>query len=251
MLGILLLLLSQAARAATWEQELGADYQREILVARETLRPRRRHRPFGGTSHGVEDDYVQRTAKELMKTVLPVSRWRKGEPIGRFIDTYYFNVLESDYPGPQTVALKDGRGRLIAMVAEGFWRHLRVEGSGRLRDGRQVNTSESGFTVVDAPMGEGNCPLVPWRTIAVDHRVIPLGTIVKIDETVGLKLPDGAVSDGVWQAEDTGGEVRNAQVDLYVGDGEATGKRLDDAGIHLKALTLRWLETPPATCARP
>ena len=100
-------------------------------------------------------------------------------------------------------------------------------------------------------MGEGTCRLKKWRTMAVDSRVIPLGTIVKIDETVGLKLPDGIVADGYWQAEDTGGEVRNAHVDLYVGDGDKGGLILDAAGIHLKALTVRFVETPPSTCARP
>jgi 3D (Asp-Asp-Asp) domain-containing protein len=197
------------------------------------------------------EDEIQRLAKELMKTVRPVSEWKKGEPIGKFLDTYYFNVIEADYPGPQTVAVKDAKGKVIAWVTAGFWEHFSVEGTGRLRDGRELNTSEGGFIVVDAPMGEGNCPLQPWRTMAVDSRVIPLGTIVKIDETVGLKLPDGTIHDGYWQAEDTGGEVRNAHVDLYIGDGEKGGATLDAAGIHLKALTVRYVETPPATCARP
>ena len=61
----------------------------------------------------------------------------------------------------------------------------------------------------------------------------------------------GTVLDGYWQAEDTGGEVRNAHVDLYVGDGDKGGELLDAAEIHLKALTVRYVETPPATCAKP
>ena len=186
-----------------------------------------------------------------MKTVRPVSEWKKGEPIGRFIDTYYFNVVEADYQGPQTVPVKDGKGELLARVRAGFWEHFSVEGTGLVLDGRELNTSEAGVIVVDAPMGEGTCRLKNWRTMAVDSSVIPLGTIVKIDETVGLKLPDGTVSDGYWQAEDTGGEVRNAHVDLYVGDGEKGGSVLDDAQIHLKPLTIRYVETPPATCAKP
>lgn len=93
-------------------------------------------------------------------------------------------------------------------MTEGFWKRFSVEGAGRLLDGRQLNTSE-------------------------------LGTVVRIDETVGLRLPDGAVLDGEWRAEDTGGEVRNAHVDLYVGDGDEGGRTLESAGIHLKALTVR------------
>lgn len=209
------------------------------------------HRSRGGSEGRRLDDDVQRRALELMKTVRPASEWRKGEPIGLFLDTYYFNVVEADYPGPQTVAVRDGKGGVIAWVTQGFWEHFSVEGTGRLLDGRELNTSEAGIIVVDAPMGEGTCRLKRWRTMAVDSRVIPLGTIVKIDETVGLKLPDGTLHDGYWQAEDTGGEVRNAHVDLYVGDGDKGGAALDAAGIHLKALTVRFVETPPATCAKP
>lgn len=197
------------------------------------------------------DDGLQSRAEELMKTVRPVGEWKKGEPIGRFLDTYYFNVVESDYPGPQTVPVVDGRGKLLARVTAGFWEHFSVEGTGRLLDGRELNTSEGGTVVVDAPMGEGTCRLEKWRSMAVDPRVIPLGTVVKIDETVGLKLPDGTVADGYWQAVDTGGEVRNAHVDLYVGDGEKNGLVLENAGIHLQPLTVRYVSTPATTCALP
>ncbi|HEX4049135.1 MAG TPA: 3D domain-containing protein [Elusimicrobiota bacterium] len=205
----------------------------------------------GASRARAAEDEIQRRAVDLMKTVRPVSRWKKGEPIGRFLDTYYFNVLESDYPGPRTVTVKDGRGKPLASVTAGFWEHFSVEGTGRLLDGRELNTSEGGTVVVKAPMGEGTCRLEKWRSMAVDPRVIPLGTVVKIDETVGLKLPDGTVADGYWQAVDTGGEVRNAHVDLYVGDGEKNGRALEDAGIHLRPLTVRYVSTPRSTCAKP
>jgi len=251
-------LSARVGRAApTWEEETGARAGAQAAVIGPELRRSAgdelvvtRHCALGGSEGRFEEDEIQRMAKELMRTVRPESEWRKGEPIGRFLDTYYFNVVEADYPGPQTVPVKDGRGKLIAWVTAGFWEHFRVEGTGRLLDGREINTSEGGTIVVDAPMGEGTCRLKAWRTMAVDSRVIPLGTIVTIDETVGLKLPDGTVLDGTWQAEDTGGEVRNAHVDLYVGDGEKGGLVLEEAGIHLKGLTVRYVETPPSTCAK-
>jgi 3D (Asp-Asp-Asp) domain-containing protein len=240
--------------AATWDEEIGARVDAQAKAVARTVGSyshHRRHRPHGGSENRLIDDYIQRMAKELMSTVRPRGEWKAGEPIGRFIDTYYYNVVEADYPGPQTVPIKDGKGNLLAMVTQGFWERFSVEGTGRLLDGRELNTSESGVIVVDAPMGEGTCRLKAWRTMAVDSKVIPLGTVVKIDETVGLKLADGTVLDGYWQAEDTGGEVRNAHVDLYVGDGDKGGALLDDAAIHLKPLTVRYVETPPSTCAKP
>jgi hypothetical protein len=249
-----------AGRAApTWEAEVGA---RAVEMSASLTAALRKsagdlpglagHRVLGG-GEGLPqfEDEIQREARELMKTVRPRGEWKKGEPIGRFLDTYYFNVVESDYSGPQTVTVKDGKGKVLAKVRQGFWEHFNVEGTGRILDGRELNTSEHGTIVVDAPMGEGTCRLEAWRVMAVDPRVIPLGTFVRIDETVGLKLADGTVLDGYWRAEDTGGEVRNAHVDLYVGDGEKGGLVLENAGIHLKGLTVRYVDTPPTTCAKP
>lgn len=258
-LGALALACAAGAAAPTWEQETDARSTALLQAARPALleagaRPgslRPGHRLLGGSEGRFSQvDEIQQEALELMKTVRPRDQWKAGEPIGQFLDTYYFNVIEADYAGPQIIPIKDGSGKLLAKVRRGFWEHYSVEGSGRLLDGREINTSEHGAVVVDAPMGEGACVLEPWHVMAVDPRVIPLGTVVRIDETVGLALPDGTVSDGLWRAEDTGGEVRNAHVDLYVGDGEKNGMVLENAGIHLKPLTVRYVETPPSTCAR-
>jgi 3D (Asp-Asp-Asp) domain-containing protein len=255
---VLALAASSVRAAASWDEEVGSradlrarDFGPELSRAAGDAYRRHRHRPRGGSESRLLEDEIQRRAKELMKTVLPAGDWKKGEPIGQFLDTYYFNVVEADYPGPQTVPVKDGKGNVIAHVTQGFWEHFSVEGTGRLLDGRELNTSESGIIFTDAPMGEGTCRLKAWRTMAVDSRVIPLGTIVKIDETAGLRLADGTLLDGYWRAEDTGGDVRNAHVDLYVGDGDKGGETLEAAGIHLQGLTVRYVDTPPSTCAKP
>jgi 3D (Asp-Asp-Asp) domain-containing protein len=63
------------------------------------------------------------------------------------------------------------------------------------------------------------CRPIPMRTLATDPRVIPRRTKLFIRETVGMRMPNGAVHDGYWYASDTGGAIRGQRVDLYTGNG--------------------------------
>lgn len=206
--------------------------------------------PSGGDAEPT-DTQIQQTALDLLKAMHPLTELKKGEVIGKFLDTYYFNVMEENYPGKQTVPVKGPGGKIIAKVTPGFWEHLSVEGTGILRNGKVLNWSEklNCFVYVEAPMANGTCKLEAFRTVASDPKVIPPGTIIKIDETVGLKLPDGTVHDGIWRVEDSGGDVRNGHLDLYVGNSEANGDVLRNAGIHLKPLTVRYMGTEKDSCA--
>ncbi|MFN3668770.1 MAG: 3D domain-containing protein [Brevundimonas sp.] len=66
------------------------------------------------------------------------------------------------------------------------------------------------------------CRPIAMRTIAVDPRYIPRRTRVFIPETVGMRMPDGAVHDGYWYASDTGGAIKGQKVDLYTGHGRGS-----------------------------
>ena len=71
----------------------------------------------------------------------------------------------------------------------------------------------------------------PFRTIATDTGrlrrhdpafkkkggVIPVGTRVFILELVGMPLPDGTTHDGWCVANDTGGGIFGAHIDLFTG----------------------------------
>jgi 3D (Asp-Asp-Asp) domain-containing protein len=71
------------------------------------------------------------------------------------------------------------------------------------------------------------CPPAPMRTVAVDPSVIPRHSILFIKETVGLKMPDGAVHDGYWYASDVGGAIKGQRIDLFTGAGAASMKVLE------------------------
>ena len=95
------------------------------------------------------------------------------------------------------------------------------------------------------------CRVVAMRTIAVDPRVVPKGSVVFIKETVGLPLPGGGEHDGLWYASDVGGAVKGKHIDLFTGDGRGSARALVGHGLDLAHLTVTKVSTfdgcPPAS----
>ena len=80
------------------------------------------------------------------------------------------------------------------------------------------------------------CRVVAMRTAAIDTRVIPRRTVLFIQETVGMKMPDGRVHDGYWYASDTGGAIKGNRIDLFTGSGSASMKPI--MGLNMSHLTV-------------
>ena len=63
--------------------------------------------------------------------------------------------------------------------------------------------------------------LVPFRSIAVDPKVINFGSIIYIPEAKGtsIKLPTGATAkhDGYFYAADTGHAIKGNKIDIFLG----------------------------------
>jgi 3D (Asp-Asp-Asp) domain-containing protein len=156
-----------------------------------------------------------------------------GAARGTFELTYYWVTSETDYSGTASERLLTPGCALLATVTPEFARSLRLEGTGRLRDGRVVNVSgacpcdtAACFAEVDAehPWGIGvqDRPLVPYRSVAVDRAVVPYGTWLWVAELDGVAVPGeapwgGFVHDGCVQAADTGGSIDGAHLDWFVG----------------------------------
>jgi 3D (Asp-Asp-Asp) domain-containing protein len=66
------------------------------------------------------------------------------------------------------------------------------------------------------------CRLAPMRTVAVDPAVFPRHSVLFIKETVGMRLPDGALHDGFWYASDVGKAIKGLRVDLFTGASAGT-----------------------------
>ena len=81
------------------------------------------------------------------------------------------------------------------------------------------------------------CRAVPMRTLAVDPRVVPKGSVVYIKETVGLPLPGGGVHDGLWYASDVGGAIKGQRIDLYTGQGAASARAIKTLNLQNLSVT--------------
>lgn len=193
--------------------------------------------------------------------------------------TSYYIPCESDYQAMPTIEMLDVSSKKIADVPWRFFADVALEGTGRLKDGRLVNTSSmfvepqsnyqqllafaqregwvphrpayagilvdssgnqitkvEAFRVVptiQCGYGFGVCsgiPLEPFKTCATDigaerysdpkfkgnGGVIPRGTTFTVLELVGKQF-DTFTHDGQVRANDTGGGINGAHLDLFGG----------------------------------
>jgi 3D (Asp-Asp-Asp) domain-containing protein len=131
------------------------------------------------------------------------------------------------------VTLYAGGGKCepIAEVSKEFASQLALQGTGKLHDGRVLNifgACNCGhtpcFKVTQAQWGTAGSgrPLQPFRTVAVDPRVVKLGSLLYVPLLEGRTMPGrqpwgGYVHDGCVIADDTGGHISGNRLDLFVG----------------------------------
>lgn len=169
--------------------------------------------------------------------------------IGTFRMTRYYVVDEKGFKGPPEpvegdemlasaapagITIYDDRGcKPLATLGTRFTEVLDVQGTGRLRDGRVVNVSgpcRCGHSPCYRPTGDAakwglsatSRPLQPFRTVAVDPEVVPLGSLIYVPELDGLTMPGsppwgGFIHDGCLHASDVGGGIDGKHLDFFVG----------------------------------
>jgi 3D (Asp-Asp-Asp) domain-containing protein len=133
---------------------------------------------------------------------------------------------------PELVTIYDPKScSPIAEVTRDFASQLVLQGTGKLRDGRVVNIwgacscdRRPCFKVTETKWGTGGTgrPLQPFRTVAVDRKVVKLGSLLYVPLLEGRTMPGrapwgGFVHDGCVVADDTGGGIKGHQLDLFVG----------------------------------
>lgn len=123
-------------------------------------------------------------------------------------------------------------GRLVARVSRRFARDLLMQGTGKLyrrslvqyagRCGRMSRLKCMKVRKLNRrkyPMSVGAMgrALVPFRSLAVDSRKIPLGSSVYIPLLGRLLRKRGYRHDGCFVAHDRGGRIRGSKIDVFVG----------------------------------
>ncbi len=143
--------------------------------------------------------------------------------------SYYWLAYESEYAFEKyDTDIYDRYGFWIGRYPQAFVYELKLEGTGFLRDGRLLNydgpceygigTCFSALDLSEHPLGRGvqNRSLMPFRSVAVDPLLIPIGSPIFVPELVGVVLPDGTRHDGCLRADDQGGAIKGGKLDFFV-----------------------------------
>jgi 3D (Asp-Asp-Asp) domain-containing protein len=172
--------------------------------------------------------------------------------LGEFTITFYYVIGEDEIsakkkpandndaelaavaPDQDQVSLYEaGSCSPIAQVSHEFANQLAIQGTGKLHDGRVLNiwgrckcgnANNACFKVTENQWGTAgsNRPLQPFRTVAVDPKVVKLGSLLYVPLLEGRTMPGrapwgGYVHDGCVVADDTGGHIDGHRLDLFVG----------------------------------
>lgn len=167
--------------------------------------------------------------------------------VGDLKPTFYWVALETKDGQPRNNALLDVNGRVLVNVSAKFLKELRMEGTGRLLDGRIINFHARvgneirwRFCPPSAPYGYGleDYVLKPFRSVAVDPNVIPIPSRVYIPAAKGTKLPDGSIHDGFFEAIDIGQAIQNQRIDMFTAMGDQSAVFERNGISNMKALAV-------------
>lgn len=151
------------------------------------------------------------------------------EKVADLKPTFYWVAVEPKDNLPKKIELKDVNGRVLARVSEPFFKNIRLEGTGKMLDGRIINFhmrvgDEIRWRVCppSAPYGYGleEYLLRPFRSVAVDPKVVPIPSRVYIPAAKGARLPDGTIHDGFFEAVDIGGAIQDKRIDVFTAYGD-------------------------------
>lgn len=149
-----------------------------------------------------------------------------GRDLGAYRLTVYWLSSERRFRGPKRFSLYDGKLR-IARVSRRFAKSLRLQGSGRLKDGtivqyvRRCRGRCMQVRVINRqiyPMGVGaaGVALMPLRSVAADRR-FRFGTPLYIPQLGRILRKRGQKHKGCFMVHDRGGRIRGKRLDLFTG----------------------------------
>lgn len=199
----------------------------------------------GPTVTPIDEEKQQAAAAAIDQSERPTVDETK--PLGQFNITFYYVIGEDEVgkpandnaAGTELAAVDGSRVTLyeagscskIADVSAEFAQQLAIQGTGKLDDGRVLNIwgrctcgYSPCFKVTENEWGTSgtNHPLQPFRTVAVDPKVVKLGSLLYVPLLEGHTMPGrppwgGFVHDGCVVADDTGGHIDGNRLDLFVG----------------------------------
>lgn len=143
---------------------------------------------------------------------------RTARYLGRFKVTYYWVVEEKDYPRSHTVPLYTQDGSLLGRFSPSFVKEFKTESAARLRNGTCISylKKQNRVQLVNKFLGHGGYTLTELKSIAVDPKVIPLGSKVYIPQAENVVI-EGKQLNGIFYAHDIGSAVDGKHIDIFIG----------------------------------
>lgn len=202
---------------------------------------------------GVDSPDVPNTPSEnVAKPFQQINGSTSGKNTSLWATNYYTPIYDQDAAGVvlkrksektilykgSAVRLTEKKWCLAAMEGsvsikfpDGETKTFNYEGTGTMQAscakyfaGRFASTGRVKFKQADSKWGHGvkNYSLVPYRTIAVDPKKIPYGSVVFIPEAKGKEITlengDTFIHDGYFFAGDTGGAIKKNHIDVFTGN---------------------------------
>lgn len=164
--------------------------------------------------------------------------------------TSYWTVQESVYAAANPDAPKitvpvivdEETGEIAYYTCiKAFLQEIKTEGWGETLDGKFLGWWDGAYHLGPAPLDALGNELIPYHTVAVDPRVIPLGAWVAILFPIrGNKVPAGLskLYCRIFHATDTG--VEGPWVDVYVGDQYALDMNETPDAYYLENVRAIW-----------
>ncbi|MBX3219363.1 MAG: hypothetical protein KF795_02520 [Labilithrix sp.] len=242
MLSLLPLVATSGAACGGWSG--GTSWVNQPLVPEEERASTQS--AYGGGTQGQPASRTigQPASKEADGRALADRTGGGGRIVGTFRNTYYDFPSESEHTGAP-VSLMNGKCEVIAKVPKSFHDAVCVQGSGSLARGGTVSFAKRDcacaevcprtnqricFDVLDRtafPWGRGaaGTPITPFRSVAADTAVLPMGTVLYIPELDGAPrgTSEGTI-DGCFVVEDRGLKVQGEHVDVFTGNPAETAR---------------------------
>lgn len=168
--------------------------------------------------------------------------------LGELGPSFYWVAVEAEDGLPRMISLKDASGGELLKVSEKFFKDLKMEGTGKLLDGRIVNfdmrvtlpdgTKEIRWIICPPEVTHGygldRRPLIPFKSLAVDPNVVPMDSVLYIPQAKGARLPDGTIHDGYFHAIDIGDAIKSERIDVFTSIGDQSSVFSRNGLIHGK-----------------
>ena len=175
----------------------------------------------------------------------PSTNLPKMKKIGDLKPSFYWVAVETNDGQAKNQSLRDMDGKVLAHVSLKYYNAIKLEGTGKLLDGRIINFAgrvkgEVRYLICPPDAPYGYCydfaKLYPFKSLAVDPTVIPLGSKVYLPDAVGAVLPDGTVHDGFFTASDIGEAIKDQRIDVFTSYGDQSPVFEKVGVVHMKPL---------------